>query len=421
MDIEALLEKYLADQLTPDEVPHFLAAMRQPASRDVLYKLIDRRLQEKSAQGLSDPATLSEMFRLALQKAAHAEASSPTVLHTPIGNPPASIINFDIPSHHHLFRRLAVAALILLSIGAGGYLFWRLHTQSDLANSKQPVPAHDVAPGNNKAQLTLADGRTITLDSAQKGVLASQTHTTVVKLDNGRIGYQADQAESPATVAFNTLSTPRGGQYQLSLPDGSQVWLNAASSIRYPTAFIGKERRVTITGEAYFEIAPDPAMPFIVDVRSSTTDSKNDLQVQVLGTHFNIDAYVEDSSVNTTLLEGAVRVTRGASAQTLSPSQALLANTQGRLQLVTNADVRKAVAWKNGRFLFQDDDITTITRQLSRWYDVDFQFEGTTSDHYTGQISRQVNMSKVLKMLEAAGGISFSVQGKVVRVSPAAR
>jgi ferric-dicitrate binding protein FerR (iron transport regulator) len=413
MDIESLLEKYLADRLTPDEVPHFLAAMRQPASREVLYKLIDQRLQDKSAQGLSDPATVSEMFRLALQKAAQAEPAAPS----------ASIIEMDVPSHRRLFRRLAVAALILLSIGAGGYLFWRSHTHSDLVNARQSVPvlAHDAAPGNNKAQLTLDDGRTITLDSAQNGVLASQTHTTVVKLDNGRIGYRADQAESPATVAFNILTTPRGGQYQLSLPDGSQVWLNAASSIRYPTAFIGKERRVTITGEAYFEITPDPSMPFIVDVSSSATDPKNDLQVQVLGTHFNVDAYTEDSSVNTTLLEGAVRVTRGASAQTLSPGQALLAHAQGRLQLVTDANVRKAIAWKNGRFLFQNDDITTITRQLSRWYDIDFQFEGTIADHYTGQISRQVNISRVLKMLEAAGGISFSVDGKVVRVSPAAR
>ena len=413
MDIESLLEKYLADRLTPGEVPDFLAAMRQPASRDVLYKLIDRQLQEKSAQGLSNPATVSEMFRLALQKAAEAEPSAP----------PASIIDMDVPSHRLLFRRLAVAALILLSISAGGYLFWRSRTHSDLVNSKQPIPvlAHDATPGNNKAQLTLGDGRTITLDSAQNGVLASQTHTTIIKLDKGRIGYRADQAESPATVAFNTLTTPRGGQYQLSLPDGSQVWLNAASSIRYPTAFIGKERRVTITGEAYFEITPDRAMPFIVDIRPSTTDPKNDLQVQVLGTHFNIDAYTEDSSVNTTLLEGAVRVTRGASAQTLSPGQALLAHAQGRLQLVPDADVRKAIAWKNGRFFFQDDDITAITRQLSRWYDIDFQFEGAITDHYTGQISRQVNMSRVLKMLEAAGGISFSVEGKVVRVSPAAR
>ena len=413
MDIESLLEKYLADRLTPGEVPDFLAAMRQPASRDVLYKLIDRQLQEKSAQGLSSPATVSEMFRLALQKAAEAEPSAP----------PASIIDMDVPSHRLLFRRLAVAALILLSISAGGYLFWRSRTHSDLVNSKQPIPvlAHDATPGNNKAQLTLGDGRTITLDSAQNGVLASQTHTTIIKLDKGRIGYRADQAESPATVAFNTLTTPRGGQYQLSLPDGSQVWLNAASSIRYPTAFIGKERRVTITGEAYFEITPDRAMPFIVDIRPSTTDPKNDLQVQVLGTHFNIDAYTEDSSVNTTLLEGAVRVTRGASAQTLSPGQALLAHAQGRLQLVPDADVRKAIAWKNGRFFFQDDDITAITRQLSRWYDIDFQFEGAITDHYTGQISRQVNMSRVLKMLEAAGGISFSVEGKVVRVSPAAR
>ena len=413
MDIESLLEKYLADRLTPGEVPDFLAAMRQPASRDVLYKLIDRQLQEKSAQGLSNPATVSEMFRLALQKAAEAEPSAP----------PASIIDMDVPSHRLLFRRLAVAALILLTISAGGYLFWRSRTHSDLVNSKQPIPvlAHDATPGNNKAQLTLGDGRTITLDSAQNGVLASQTHTTIIKLDKGRIGYRADQAESPATVAFNTLTTPRGGQYQLSLPDGSQVWLNAASSIRYPTAFIGKERRVTITGEAYFEITPDRAMPFIVDIRPSTTDPKNDLQVQVLGTHFNIDAYTEDSSVNTTLLEGAVRVTRGASAQTLSPGQALLAHAQGRLQLVPDADVRKAIAWKNGRFFFQDDDITAITRQLSRWYDIDFQFEGAITDHYTGQISRQVNMSRVLKMLEAAGGISFSVEGKVVRVSPAAR
>jgi ferric-dicitrate binding protein FerR (iron transport regulator) len=260
-----------------------------------------------------------------------------------------------------------------------------------------------VLPGGNRALLTLANGSSIVLDSAADGILAQQGNTRIKKLNGGQIVYSVPGMK-PEAVFYNVLTTPRGGQYRLALPDGSQVWLNAASSIRYPTAFTGRERRVEITGEAYFEIAKNPQMPFYVKV--------NDMQVEVLGTHFNVMAYANEDAVRTTLLEGSVKVNRGSSTVFLKPGQQSALGEKGAVSVIDGADTEEAVAWKNGLFEFDNVSIETVLRQISRWYDVDVQYEGNTMpSHFGGQISRYSNLSQVLKILELSG-IHFRIEGK---------
>jgi ferric-dicitrate binding protein FerR (iron transport regulator) len=269
-----------------------------------------------------------------------------------------------------------------------------------------------VAPGHDGAILTLADGKQIVLDSSGNGALARQGNTAITKLGAGELTYQAETT-SPAEIMYNTLSTPRGRRTSVVLSDGTRVWLNAASSIKFPTAFTTGSRVVEITGEAYFEVAKQPSQPFIV-----RTLHTSPLEIQVLGTSFNITAYSDEDAVSTTLVEGSVKVVSGSGTKLLTPGQQLIAKSDGRLELNPAVDLQKVIAWKEGNFLFRGDELTTIMRQLSRWYDIEVHFDGAVSDHYTGKISRQVNISQVLKMLQAAGGVEFSVQNKEVKVLP---
>jgi ferric-dicitrate binding protein FerR (iron transport regulator) len=247
-------------------------------------------------------------------------------------------------------------------------------------------------------------------------MLAIQGKTQICKLRDGQLAYQPQpEAESNSTeIQYNQISTPRGGQYEVLLPDGSRVWLNAASSLRFPTSFSGESRNVSLKGEAYFEVAKNPAMPFKVSV---DREEGEPMEVEVLGTHFNIMGYNDEISINTTLIEGAVKVRQGKTTTLLSPFQQAQTNKEGISHVVSDSDVEKAIAWKNGFFDFEDDDISVIMRQLSRWYDVDVHFEGPVSkDHYVGAIRRQSNISKVLDMLQAIGGVRFAVEGKNVTV-----
>src|SRR5699024_5260550 len=205
-------------------------------------------------------------------------------------------------------------------------------------------------------------------------------------------------------IAYNSLTTPRGGQYQLTLPDGTKVWLNAASSIRYPTAFTEHERQVKITGEAYFEVAKDAHKPFIVTV--------DNMEVKVLGTRFNINAYADETTINTTLLEGSVKVvssTDNIRSLILNSGQQVQLDKVGQMELVKNADVGEVSAWKKGLFVFHSDELPAIMRRLSRWYDVEVEYKNNTvpTTHFTGAIQRDVNISEVLKMFELTGGVRF--------------
>lgn len=312
--------------------------------------------------------------------------------------------------------RIAAAA-ILLPLILGGVYLWSVRgsdTKTILAGSLKDRFKNDVRPGGDKAILTLANGSAIVLDSSGKGLLARQGNASVVKTNNGQLSYVVDRAVE-APVSYNTISTPRGGQYQVVLPDGSKAWLNAASSLRFPTAFTGRERRVELTGEGYFEIAKDAARPFKVAVMSAGA-ARPAPEVEVLGTEFNVMAYGDEPSVNTTLVSGSVKLKQAGQAWTLRPGQQARLKTDGAVDLDEAADVDGATAWKNGRFEF-NGNIKGIMRQIARWYDVEVKYEGNVSDKaFGGAISRTANVSEILKLFELTGSIHFLIDGKTITV-----
>jgi len=298
-----------------------------------------------------------------------------------------------------------VAAAILVII-SGAWLLWFNQKGASIPLANKATINNDLPPGGNKATLKLADGAVIVLDNAQNGNLARQGVTDIVKAANGQLVY--NMAGKGGAVGYNTVTTPPGGQYQVSLPDNSKVWLNAASSIRFPTAFSGGKREVEITGEAYFEVAKNKMMPFQVKA--------NEMYVTVLGTHFNIMAYHDETSIQTTLLEGSVRINKGSQAALLSPGQQ--ARVNGQVKVVNDVNTEEAVAWKNGSFEFNGADIETVMRTLARWYNVDIKYEGNmTSRRLTAQVDRNKNASEVLQILESAG-YHFRIDGKTIIVLP---
>jgi transmembrane sensor len=309
-------------------------------------------------------------------------------------------------------RVRVAAAAVLLPLILGGVYLWSVRgsgTNNTLAGSLKDRFKNDVRPGGDKAILTLANGSSIVLDSSGKGLLARQGNASVVKTSNGQLSYVVDHAVE-APVSYNTISTPRGGQYEVVLPDGSKVWLNAASSLRFPTVFTGRERRVELTGEGYFEIAKDASRPFKVGVMST--------EVEVLGTEFNIMAYGDEPSANTTLVSGSVKLKKADQAWTLRPGQQARLKTDGSVDLDEAADVDGATAWKNGRFEF-NGNIKGIMRQIARWYDVEVKYEGNVSDKaFGGAIFRTANVSEILKRFEMTGSIHFRIDGKTITVEP---
>ena len=325
-------------------------------------------------------------------------------------------------------RYWAVAAAVLLLVCGLAWLYVGRPPRPSLVVNARPAADTVIVPGGNKAVLTLANGRRVILDSARNGLLAMQGTTGVVKRDNGAIGYErgGDTAGSDGStdggegqrgggLLYNTVATPRGGQYLVTLPDGTRVWLNAASSIRFPTTFTGGERRVEISGEAYLEVARDKAKPFRVAVEYSS--ARKQMEVEVLGTQFNVMAYEDEGIVKTTLLEGAVRLVHGAEAKVLQPGE------QGQLkdgvfQLMRDADTSAVVAWKNGQTLFASEDITAIMRKVSRWYDVDVAYRGELPKrNFTGGISRKADISQLFKILEL-NHIHFTVEGRKITLMP---
>ncbi len=304
--------------------------------------------------------------------------------------------------------RVAVAASIIGLVILGTYLWFNRYEQKEIAKSevKKNDYKNDVLPGGNKAVLTLGDGSTIMLDEAQNGALTQQGGTKVIKL-GGKLSY-APAGAGTKEVLYNTIVTPRGGQYQIELPDGSLVWLNAASSLRFPTAFIGKDRRVEITGEAYFEVAKNKSMPFIVSIESS--------EIQVLGTHFNVMAYKEESNIKTTLLEGSIKFVHGNNSSLIRPGQQTQLTNSGQIKVLDDIDIDAVIAWKNGNFDFDGVDIETVMRQLSRWYNVDVEYNKKTDVLFYAEIPRNTKLSEVLHALEYTSKVKFGIDGKKIVV-----
>lgn len=304
------------------------------------------------------------------------------------------------------------AAIILVCLSGAGYYFLNKRTATTVAKTDAALK-NDVAPGSNKAVLTLANGNTILLDDAANGVVAEEGSAKVVKPGDGQLVYSQQNDNGNEQLSWNTLATPRSGQYRLVLPDGTKVWLNSESSIHYPILFRGRERRVQITGEAYFEVVHNSEMPFIVE--------KGDMQIEVLGTHFNVNAYNDESAIKTTLLQGKVRVVKTTATlkqiAVLSPGEQAVIPGNNRMQ-VRKADVDDAVAWKNGLFHFESADIKMVMRQLARWYDIEVVYEGASikKDPLFVEISRNTKLSDVLKVLEESGSAKFSIRGRKVTV-----
>jgi transmembrane sensor len=304
-----------------------------------------------------------------------------------------------------LWKRIAAAAAIIFILGIG-ILYQQYFTNDNLAKA-------DIQPGGNKAYLTLSNGNKIELGNISNGKIATQNGLSITKTADGKIIYTVgDQVQTEGKTEYNTIETPKGGQYQLILPDGSTVWLNAASSLRYALDFKHtKTREVELQGEAYFEIQHDKLRPFKVKTARET--------VEVLGTHFNVNSYSDEPVEKTTLLEGSVKISdkMALSTRILKPGEQSVLSGNGDLT-VAKADMEAAIAWKNGLFVFEDEKLADIMKRVSRWYNVEVEFRDVDSQLvFGGSVSRYDNVSKVLRKLEKVGGVHFKVEGRRIIVT----
>lgn len=316
----------------------------------------------------------------------------------------------SLPVHEHKVHRMpwlqmAAAAVLLIAFGTVLYLYLNKRVTGHAAT--QQVADNTIIPGSNKAILTLNDGRKISLTDAANGHIAEEAGITVTKKADGQLLYTVSENKSGGANTFNTVETPRGGQYQVVLPDGTKVWLNAATSLRFPTKFSATERTVYLDGEAYFEVAHNKNSPFRVAL--------NGQQVEVLGTHFNVMAYKDESTIRTTLLEGSVKLTAPVGSILLQPGeQGYIAKSSAFTR--ENVDVTIVTAWKDGLFKFNGINMRTLMRQISRWYDIEIEYEpGVKDDVVFGAISRTSDLSKLLHVLEL-GGVHFRLNGRKLTV-----
>jgi ferric-dicitrate binding protein FerR (iron transport regulator) len=307
-----------------------------------------------------------------------------------------------------LLYRITAAASVLLLLTAGGYF---LLQKNSLQNKSSRLLAEkqiqDIVPGGNNAVLTLSNGSKVILNSINNGSFATQGNSKITKVNSGLLAYKAESKEPNAKspLRYNILTTPRGGQYQLVLADGTKVWLNAASSIRYPVSFTGTSRTVEITGEAYFEVVHNAKMPFIVKAGNTF--------IHDVGTHFNVNAYNNEPSMKITLLEGAVQIEQSdtKAKQLMHPGEQISIDKQGSFSLDLHADIDGAIAWKEGLFDFNGENLATAMRQISRWYDVEVDYpDGIPDILFTGAIHRNANISRVLDMLSY-----FNIRFKIVQ------
>jgi len=305
------------------------------------------------------------------------------------------------------WKVIAVAASLFLCLSTA--LLWTqypsLLSPKKNINSSQ---AASILPGGNKALLTLDDGSSLVLTDANLGKVADQYDVSVVKTAEGELSYNKKTGETPSESVYNTITTPVGGKYSVILPDGSKVWLNSKSSLRFPTSFTGTERKVQMTGEVYFEVAKNPKQPF--KVQSGGTE------ISVLGTHFNVMAYNDEADQRTTLLEGSINLSSGNFSKLLKPGQQASVNHSLGIEVSNNIDLESVMAWRNDLFIFKDMEIKDIARQLSRWYDVQVAFKGTPSKvRYTGTIAKDVALSEILSMLQFTG-LKYELNNHVLTI-----
>ncbi len=309
-----------------------------------------------------------------------------------------------VRKNHWTLIAAAAACLLLCTF------FYYSDQQADMQKPAQ-FSTNKILPGGNKAELILEDGSVMPLAQNHTGLLTKQTGAVITELGDGRLSYAASGAANDQEVRFNTLRTPRGGQYQVELPDGTRAWLNAASFLKFPTMFNGTDRIVEVSGEVYFEVAVNKHKPFKV-ISSGQT-------IEVLGTHFNLSTYPEEGVTKTTLFEGSVKVSAGKSTVVIKPGEQSVFNSHTKEIRVKNTDLEEALAWRHGYFQFNDEDVKSIMRKLSRWYDIEVEYaEDFVNQRFTGSVSRFEEAAKVLKMLEYTGTVHFKAQGRRITVMP---
>ncbi|OLE77707.1 MAG: hypothetical protein AUG74_02300 [Bacteroidetes bacterium 13_1_20CM_4_60_6] len=380
----------MSNQCSPEEVDMLFELMENEENKELKAQLIQSHLNDPNIIGFTDPK-VKEVLHQRLHQI---------------------LLKTDKPENEITMLRsirikwVAAAAILLLIAGAGYFLNYKSKPK-DVAIVKKSMVTDVSAPSIVRAKLKLDDGSVVYLDSARNGSLAVQGGVKIVKTADGRIAYSGKESK----VMYNTLINPRGSKVvNIILSDGTRVWLNAESSLRYPATFVGKERKVEITGEGYFEVAHDSQMPFLV--------TKDVMQIKVLGTHFNVNTYDNESLIRITLLEGSVNVNNQGRHTVLTPGQQ--AQMVGvAIKVVSNVDTDEVMAWKNGKFQFGEKaDIGMIMRQLSRWYNVDVEYQGTVNQHFWGSLPRDVNVSQVLQKIESTGGVKFKIEGNKVVVMP---
>ncbi len=378
-----LLKAFSEGTCSEEEKTALMALIRDPANTELLQAYIEESIKNGTNSYDIDAIRAEEIF----QKVLHSQTEATT------------------PVRSISYMKWAAAILIILST-AIYYLLLNKKTEDSpsLAQSKsQDV----ILPASNKAMLTLADGSVIPLDNISEKTLLSQGETNIIRLNDGSILYKAGVAED-TVISYNTISTPKGGQYQIILPDSTHVWLNAASSIRFPTSFKNDTRTVELSGEAYFEVTENKTKPFLVKVQEST--------ITVLGTSFNINAYADEHDINTTLLEGSVKFDRNNIAKKINPGEQIIYNTLSNSMNIRDADIRQVMSWKNGFFEFDNMELSVIMRQIARWYDVELEFHRALPDlKLSGGISRKLTLQDLQKLMEA-NGVLFSIEGKKIIV-----
>ncbi len=369
--IPLLLEAYSTKTATAEQEQALMEWVLEAESDEVLKEFIQNTWNQFQPEVHSNTVDWNKMFEKIVEKENKGK----------------------VISGRFSWTRLAAAAVLLIVVSLGGYYLMKEDSGKRMAKSESPskngYPV--LAPGENKALLTLSDGSVILLENEENGALAIQGNVTVEKTADGQIVYKG----SADDIKINTITVPKGSKpLQLQLADGSKVWLNVESSITYPTAFSGSVRSVEITGEAYFEVAPDPQMPFKV--------LKGDAEVSVLGTHFNMNTYTNEAAMKVTLLEGSVRVQKGTATGMLKPGQqaVISPNSKNKIQVV-KAEIEQVMAWRNGLFNFEGARLDEVMRQLERWYNIEVTYEkGVPDIEFVGKMSKNISLNDLLEILK---------------------
>jgi transmembrane sensor len=377
-----LIERYISDECTPDEVETLRRLLDDSAQVHQLEILMDSQLGDSTISANDYPEVVNRLKRK-VEKEINQEKREVKVF------------------SGRLVRRWVAVAALFIVIATVGFVWLTKKDPGSPAADKQVSSAPVIQPGKEGAILTLADNSKIVLDSAGKGIIAVQNGSKI-ELRDGQLVYHANGSTNEV---YNTMSTPKGRQFRIVLPDGTRAWLNAASSLRYPSAFAGKERKVEVTGEVYFEVAKNPSMPFKVKVNE-------DMEVIVLGTHFNINSYSNEPSINTTLLEGSVRFINGNEQTVLRPGQQAQANSRQKIKVITDVNLKRIMAWKDGVFDFNNASLQEVMRQLERWYDIEVVYEkGVPNIEFVGAMGRDLSLSDVLKGLKLSE-VNFRLEGR---------